>query len=134
MYTMYGGDSVWLATSQDGVHWKDYGVVLKSEGFKEQPCLEAVRCQGWRPVHHGLRRLYRPKLNNNLLRFYESTDLIHWKFLYEIPIDTHYYRADGRWDHMFMIPKDEANPGAGYSGVHGRQSDRSRRIRDDGVR
>lgn len=34
MYTMYGGDSVWLATSEDGVHWKDYGVVLKSEQFK----------------------------------------------------------------------------------------------------
>src|SRR6266496_1214384 len=34
MFTMYGGDGVWLATSGDGVHWKDYGVVLKSEGFK----------------------------------------------------------------------------------------------------
>ena len=34
MYTMYGGDGVWLATSEDGVHWKDYGVVLKSTGFK----------------------------------------------------------------------------------------------------
>src|SRR5450755_3856477 len=34
MYSMYGGDRVWLATSQDGVHWTDYGVVLKSEGFK----------------------------------------------------------------------------------------------------
>ena len=33
MYTMYGRDSVWLATSQDGVHWKDYGVVIKPEGF-----------------------------------------------------------------------------------------------------
>ena len=22
MYTMYGGDGVWLATSDDGVHWK----------------------------------------------------------------------------------------------------------------
>jgi hypothetical protein len=33
MYTMYGGQAVWLATSADGVHWKDYGVVLKSESF-----------------------------------------------------------------------------------------------------
>lgn len=34
LYAMYGGNSIWLATSEDGVHWKDYGVVLKSEGFK----------------------------------------------------------------------------------------------------
>ena len=34
LFAMYGGDSVWLATSGDGVRWKDYGVVLKSQGFK----------------------------------------------------------------------------------------------------
>jgi hypothetical protein len=32
LFAMYGGDSIWLATSDDGVHWKDYGVVLKSQG------------------------------------------------------------------------------------------------------
>ena len=34
MYTMYGGDGVWQATSKDGARWKDHGAVLKSEGFK----------------------------------------------------------------------------------------------------
>src|SRR2546421_8296066 len=34
LFAMYGGDSIWLATSVDGVHWQDYGVVLKSQGFK----------------------------------------------------------------------------------------------------
>lgn len=116
MYTMYGGDSVWLATSQDGVHWKDFGVVLKSEGFKSNRVWKQYvsRVDDKYIMDYGA--FTDPKSNNNLLRFYESMDLIHWKFLYEVPIDTRYYRADGRWDHMFMMPKDDTNPGAGYLG------------------
>jgi hypothetical protein len=116
MYTMYGGDSVWLATSQDGVHWKDYGVVLKSEGFKSNRVWKQYVAKVGDRYIMDYGAFTDQGSNNNLLRFYESTDLIHWKYLYEIPIDTQYYRADGRWDHMFMMPKDEANPGAGYLG------------------
>src|SRR5581483_8567508 len=116
LYAMYGGDSIWLATSEDGVHWKDYGVVLKSEGFKNN--------RVWKPfiakvgskfiLDHGA--FTDQGTNNNLLRFYESSDLIHWKYLYEVPIDTKFYRSNGRWDHMFMIPKDGQNPSAGSWG------------------
>src|SRR5256885_5994616 len=116
LFAMYGGDSVWLATSADGVHWQDYGVVLKSQGFKNN--------RVWKPfvakvgdkfiLNHGA--FTDQGTNNNLLRFYESPDLIHWKYLYEVPIDTKLYRSNGRWDHMFMIPKDGQNPGAGSWG------------------
>jgi sucrose-6-phosphate hydrolase SacC (GH32 family) len=116
MYSMYGGDSVWLATSQDGVHWTDYGVVLKSEGFKNN--------RVWKPyvarvgdnfiLNHGA--FTGQGTNNNLLRFYESQDLIHWKHLYEIPIDTNFYRSNGRWDHMYTIPKNEQDPSQGFWG------------------
>ncbi len=116
MYTMYGGDSVWLATSQDGVHWKDFGVVLKAEGFKNNTVWKQYVSKVGDRYIMDYGAFTDRGTNNNLLRFYESTDLIHWKFLYELPIDTKYYRADGRWDHMFMIPKDAANPGAGYLG------------------
>jgi len=116
MYTMYGGDSVWLATSKDGVHWKDYGVVLKSEGFKNNRVWKQYVAKVGDRYIMDYGAFTDQGSNNNLLRFYESTDLIHWKFLYEIPIDTQYYRADGRWDHMFMMPKDAANPAAGYLG------------------
>lgn len=116
MYTMYGGDSVWLATSQDGVHWKDYGVVLKSEGFKNNRVWKQYVSKVGDRYIMDYGAFADQGTNNNLLRFYESTDLLHWKFLYELPIDTQYYRADGRWDHMFMIPKDERNPAAGYLG------------------
>ena len=44
MYTMYmpegsipgpsNSGRAWLATSKDGVHWKDYGVVLIEQGFR----------------------------------------------------------------------------------------------------
>lgn len=116
MYSMYGGDKVWLATSQDGVHWKDYGVVLKSEGFKNNAVWKQYIAKvGDRYImNHGA---FTDKgTNNNLLRFYESTDLIHWKYLYEIPIDSHFYEAGGRWDHMYMIPKNDEKPSDGYLG------------------
>lgn len=116
LYAMYGGDSIWLATSEDGVHWKDYGVVLKSEGFKNnrvrKPFIAKVGSKFI--LDHGA--FTDQGTNNNLLRFYESSDLIHWKYLYEVPIDTTSYRSNGRWDHMFMIPKDGQNPGAGSWG------------------
>jgi hypothetical protein len=116
LYAMYGGDSIWLATSEDGVHWKDYGVVLKSQGFKSN--------RVWKPfvakagdkfiLNHGA--FTDDSTNNNLLRFYESTDLIHWRYLYEVPIDSKFYRTNGRWDHMYMVSKDEQNPSAGSWG------------------
>jgi hypothetical protein len=116
MYTMYGRDSVWLATSQDGVHWKDYGVVLKSEGFKNNTVFKQfVNKVGDRYImDYGA--FSDVRTNNNLLRFYESKDLIHWTFSYEIPIDPKFYKPDGRWDHMYMIPKNDANPSEGYWG------------------
>lgn len=116
LYAMYGGDSIWLATSEDGVHWKDYGVVIKSEGFKNN--------RVWKPfvakvgdkyiLDHGA--FTDQGTNNNLLRFYQSSDLIHWQYLYEVPIDTKSYRSNGRWDHMYMIPKDPQNPREGSWG------------------
>jgi hypothetical protein len=116
MFSMYGGDSVWLATSSDGVHWKDYGVVLKSEGFKNNRVWKQYVSKVGDRYIMNFGAFTDQGTNNNLLRFYESVDLIHWKYLYEVPIDTKFYLADGRWDHMFMIPNDAANPTEGYLG------------------
>lgn len=116
MYTMYGGDSVWLATSKDGVHWKDYGVVLKSEGFKNNRVWKQYISKVGDQYIMDYGAFTAPGTNNNLLRFWQSSDLIHWKFLYQLPIDTKYYRADGRWDHMFIVPRDGHDRTAGYLG------------------
>jgi len=116
MYTMYGGQSVWLATSADGVHWKDHGVVLKSEGFKNNRVFKQFVSRAGDRYIMNFGAFTDTGTNQNLLRFFESTDLITWKYLYEMPIDPRFYRTDGRWDHMFVIPKNEANPGQGYWG------------------
>ena len=116
MFSMYGGESVWLATSQDGVHWTDYGVVLKSEGFKNNRVWKQYIAKVGNRYIMDFGAFTDQGTNNNLLRFYESDDLIHWKHLYDVPINSNFYRADGRWDHMFMIPKDETKHDAGYLG------------------
>src|SRR5438128_9447432 len=33
---------------------------------------------------------------NNLLRFFESQDLVHWTYVYEIPIDTRFRSEERR--------------------------------------
>ncbi len=86
--------------------------MLKSQGFRSN--------RVWKPfvakvgdkliLNHGA--FTDEGSNNNLLRFYESPGLIHWKYLYEIPIDAKLYRTNGRWDHMYMLPKNDQTPAA----------------------
>ena len=116
MFSMYGGESVWLAISQDGVHWKDYGVVLKSEGFKNNRVWKQYVSKVGDRYIMDYGAFTDQGTNNNLLRFYESKDLIHWTYLYEVPIDPGLYLAGGRWDHMFTVPRNESNPAEGYVG------------------
>ena len=113
MFTMYGGDSVWLATSEDGVHWSDHGVVLKSEGFKNNTVWKQYIAKVGDRYIMNYGAFTDRGTNNNLLRFFESPDLIHWKYLYEVPIDPRLYLQEGRWDHMYMIPQNEADPQKG---------------------
>ena len=129
MYTMYLPEGsaapqstrVWLATSEDGVRWKDYGVVLHEEGFKNNTIWKQyVGKVGDRYImNHGAFAdggFTLENGGNNLLRFYESEDLIHWRYLYDIPLDTRFYEGKGRWDHMWMMPRNPANPAEGYLG------------------
>jgi len=55
-----------------------------------------------------------------LLRFYESTDMKNWTYLYTSQPDPTWYKSLGdpgnRWDAMYMIPKEEGDPSAGYWG------------------
>lgn len=110
LFTMYcfsqaGSDEehwrhVWLATSTDGVHWKDVGPVIKDAPFG----IYAMRV--WRAgdrffMNHG-------SFTNgqqDVLRLWESPDLVHWTYLgpeYDIR------RPDGaRIDHMDVIQEEE---------------------------
>src|SRR6185437_1419127 len=106
MFCMYGGDSVFMSMSTDGVHWQDYGVVLKSQGFKNNRVWKQYVSKVGDKFIMDFGAFTDQGTNNNPMRFYESSDLIHWEHLYDVPIDPQFYHTDGRWDHMFTIPKD----------------------------
>ncbi len=86
LFTMYGQEemkgndslfnSVWLATSKDGVHWKDVGTVIKDQPFAVWSL--CVWKAGNRFImNHGS---HSP---GDILRFWQSKDLINWEYLGE---------------------------------------------------
>lgn len=105
VFTMYrntleGGEEqwrhVWLATSQDGVHWQDVGPVIQDAPWT----IYAMRV--WRAgdrwvMNHGSFTDGR----QDVLRFWESPDLVHWTYLGP---DYDVRRPDGeRIDHMNVL-------------------------------
>ncbi|HQH53853.1 MAG TPA: hypothetical protein PKY01_15590 [Candidatus Hydrogenedentes bacterium] len=91
---------VWLATSQDGVHWKDVGTVIKDTPFPIW-AMRVWRAGGRFVMNHG-------SFSGNqqdVLRFWESPDLVQWTYLgpeYDVR------RPDGqRLDHMDVIAQEE---------------------------
>ena len=118
MYDQTGGHGLsarhcFLATSEDGVHWKDEGVVNEE---REARCrffkCFVGRCGDKFIMDHGV---WRPQ-GQDTLRFYESTDLRNWKFLFNSHPDPNWYNRRGRWDCMYFLPKEEGNPEAGFWG------------------
>jgi hypothetical protein len=104
-----------IAESDDGVHWRD-GWEVAEEIERERGCkfLKAFigRLGDRFIMDHGVRR---PE-GQDTLRFYESTDLRDWTYLFSNHPDPRWYVATGRWDHMYILPKEEGHPNAGYWG------------------
>ncbi len=92
--------NVWLATSTDGVHWKDVGPVIKDAPF----VIYAMRV--WKVgdrylMNHGS---YTGD-KQDVLRLWESPDLVHWTWLGP---EFDVRRPDGqRIDHMDVISENE---------------------------
>jgi hypothetical protein len=107
MYTTTGREAdcrnVWLATSSDGVHWKHVGPVIKDAPFNIWAM--AVHKVGDRFImNHG--SFSRPGVQN-VIRFWESTDLLHWTFMghqADLFPDSRWYRRDSRLDCMSVVP------------------------------
>ncbi len=118
LFTMYGQEemkgndslfnSVWLATSTDGVHWKDVGTVIKDQPFAVWSL--CVWKAGDRFImNHGS---HSP---GDILRFWESKDLINWRNLGE---DYAVHRPDGqRLDCMnvLKVEKEGSTQWYGYA-------------------
>jgi hypothetical protein len=120
LFSMYktGGDddhfrNVWLATSSDGVHWKDVGPVIKDAPFNIWAM--AVHRVGDRFImNHG--SFTKPGVQN-VIRFWESQDLTRWKFMgYEADLlpDPRWYPRDSRLDCMSVVPVVENGKAAYY--------------------
>ncbi len=119
MFSMYikEGDldsyGMWLAVSEDGVHWKDYGCVLESSTPIWKMFIFKHGDKFY--MNHGTlsnREVY----DNDTLRYFESNDLIHWRHIDDNHPDPRWYNEKGRWDHMYVIPKNAGNPEDGYWG------------------
>lgn len=86
LFTMYGQEemkgndslfnSVWLATSTDGVHWKDVGTVIKDQPFAVWS-LSVWKAGNRFIMNHGS---HSP---GDILRFWQSKDLLNWENLGE---------------------------------------------------
>ena len=117
----------YLATSDDGVHFKDRGIIdAEYPGVDWFKCFvhKVVGTDGsdlfvmnhgtWRdvggpddpsvalPADRGC-----PKGTKQCLRFLKSKDLLHWEYLYTLHPDPKWYAATdgvstGRWDHAYM--------------------------------
>ena len=103
-------DGMWAAESEDGVHWKDVGCVLTAEHdvYKMFAYICGDKCL----INYGSSRTI-PGKDNDTLYFCESEDMRTWTEFLENHPDSRWYKASGRWDHMYVTPKDD---GAGYWG------------------
>jgi len=105
-----------IAVSDDGVHWQDGWEIMPerelSSGTKFFKAFIA-RIGPRFILNHGV---FRKDGRQNTLRFYESCDLRNWTYLFSSSPDAAWYNTDGRWDHMYALPKDEADPAAGFWG------------------
>jgi hypothetical protein len=103
-----------LATSADGVHWKDEGGVInegvRPDGAAFFKCFVA-KCGDRFIMDHGVAR----QQGQDVMRFHQSKDLRFWDHIASSEPDARWYSRE-RWDHMYILPKVDGKPEAGYWG------------------
>ena len=116
------GEGIGLATSADGVHYEDHGMIIEASADMvvflgtgsvwKDPLFEEnsrflINYSEWRSDEQG-----RPVQN---ILFAHSQDLVHWEKFGDgemFKIDPEFYEPHGRWDCINTYPKD----GGGYWG------------------
>ena len=97
--------NVWLAVSDDGVHWKDYGIVI-SAPFRVY-AMAIYKAGDVFYLNHGS---YSDNGCQNVLRFWKSENLTDWEYLgkeYDLRPDTRYYDENSRLDCMDVLINEE---------------------------
>ena len=96
-------DYMWLASSDDGVHWKSEGPVLK-DGHAIYK-MYIYRTEDGIAMNCGSSSQPERK-DNDTLRYYRSADMKNWEFYAEDHPDGRWYHTNGRWDHMYVYRDD----------------------------
>jgi len=120
LYCLSGPHVRWhgisLATSPDGVHWREHGLVLrKSEGVTWMGTGHTWKSPNFDKDGKFFMNFSEWKGARQTIFFAQSTDLMRWTRLgneYEFKQDTRWYQENGRWDCIFAVPR----PGGGYYG------------------
>ncbi len=109
-------DNISMATSPDGVHWKELGRVLS----KRKDTTWMGTGSTWKSPRYDKDGKFFMNFSEwrgprQTIFFAESTDLLHWRRLgdeCEFQQDTRWYQPKGRWDCIYTIPR----PGGGLFG------------------
>ena len=125
-----GGTGMWLAESEDGVHFRGVGRVLACEGGLFKMFINSTS-DGRYCVNFGSTNTKdNPFAPNDTMRYAVSEDLVHWEMVDVNHPDGRWYCESGRWDHMYAHYNKEQNryigaivatPKAGESGCFGLQ-------------
>jgi hypothetical protein len=104
-------DNISMATSPDGVHWKEVGRILsKGEGVTWMGTGSTWRSPRFAKDGRFLMNFSEWRGPRQTIFFAESKDLVHWTRLgneYEFRQDTRWYNENGRWDCIWTIPRPE---------------------------
>jgi hypothetical protein len=104
-------DNISMATSTDGVHWKERGVILRKA--------EGVTWMGtgftWRSPNHAKDGKFQLNFSEwrggrQTIFFAESTNLLDWQRLgpeFEFKQDERWYKPKGCWDCIYPIAREE---------------------------
>ena len=108
------GEGFGVATSTDGVHFKDHGYVFHGPSWVEHKWWEGTGSVWRAPDFNSTGRYlinYSQDPGGGIqnISFAESYDLIHWTKTADLnatyfDIDTRYYKSPGRWDCIYTIP------------------------------
>lgn len=123
-------DNVSMATSGDGVHWSERGVILrKAEGVTWMGTGSTWRSPAREPGHRFQMNFSEWRGDRQTIFFAESTNLLDWRRLgpeFEFRQDDRWYKPEGRWDCIYTIPRaggglwgywtadPKAGPGVGF--------------------
>ena len=125
LYYLTGSMSKWsgvgMATSHDGVHWKEIGQVVSAAadavwlGSGSVWAVDNHSAEGKKYIINFSEWRGSESEGRQTIFFAESQDLFHWKRLsrkYEFRQDASWYEPNGRWDCIYALSR----PGGGYYG------------------